>query len=96
MRWFLVAGAVGLTVAVVLAIWNVHGVVSPTVLLALWPASIFGMVNTGPFKPTISELLIIGIMYGGNFLLYGLLGSAANYLIAGRFKSAIRRLDVRR
>lgn len=86
MRWFLVAGAVGLIIEVVLAIWNVHGVVTPTVLLVLWPASIVGMANTGPFKPTISELLIIGVMYGGNFLLYGLLGSAAKYLIAGRFK----------
>ena len=53
MRWFLVAGAVGLTVAVVLAIWNVHGMVTPTVLFVLWPTSIVGMANTGPFKLTI-------------------------------------------
>jgi len=96
MRWFLVAGAVGLTIAVALAIWNVHGVVTPTVLLVLWPTSIVGMANTVPFKPTIFELLIIGFMYGGNFVLYGLLGSAAKYLIAGRFKAARQGLDVRR
>jgi hypothetical protein len=80
MRWFLVAGSIGIAVAVVLTIWSSHGVVKPMVLLTLWPTSIVGMANTGPFQLTVSQLLILAVMYGGNFLLYGIVGAAAKYL----------------
>jgi hypothetical protein len=80
MRWFLIAGGIGVAVAVALTVWSSHGVVKPMVLLTLWPTSIVGMANDGPFKLTVAELLILAVMYGGNFLLYGLLGALARYL----------------
>lgn len=80
MRWFLVAGGIGVAVAIVLTIWSSHGVVRPAVLLTLWPTSIVGMANTEPFKLTMAELLILTVMYGGNFLLYGVVGAIAGYL----------------
>lgn len=80
MRWFIIAGAIGVAVAVVLTIWSSHGVVRPAVLLTLWPTSIVGMANTGPFRLTLVELLILAVMYGGNFLLYGVVGVVARYL----------------
>jgi hypothetical protein len=80
MRWFTIAGAIGVAVEVVLTIWSSNGMVRPAVLLTLWPTSIVGMANTGPFKLTIPKLLILAVMYGGNFLLYGIVGAAARYL----------------
>lgn len=82
MRWFFTCGAVGLIVAVALALWSAHGIVRPVVLLTLWPSSIAGMANTGPFRPSLPGLLILAFMYGGNFLLYGALGTAAKYLVS--------------
>ena len=80
MRRFLMAGAIGVSIAVVLTIWSSHGNVKPIVLLALWPTSIVGMANTGPFLLTVPGLLILAVMYGGNFLLYGILGAIARDL----------------
>ena len=80
MRWFLMAGAIGVSIAVVLTICSSHGNVKPIVLLALWPTSIVGMANTGPFQLTVPGLLILAVMYGGNLLLYGILGAIARYL----------------
>jgi uncharacterized membrane protein len=72
MRWFLISGCVGVLIALALMTMGTSHVVSPTVLLALWPPSIVGVAD-----PTnLSDKIIFAIIeFGGNFLLYGIIGT---------------------
>jgi hypothetical protein len=67
-------GLLGLAVAITLSVMAFRSNISAAVLLTLWPTSIVGMVFTGPWKFSILSLLLISIEYGGNFVLYGLIG----------------------
>jgi hypothetical protein len=79
MRWFLIAGCVGVMVAAGLTAARNH--VPSNLILMLWPSSILGMLNTEPSeKMSVDLFLVLLIMYGGNFLLYGAVGGAAKYL----------------
>jgi hypothetical protein len=76
-RWFLIAGCLGVVVAVVLTLLLSHDLIPAAVAIALWPTSILGLVD-----PTnLRDQIITGFFtFGGNFLLYGLLGLLARYL----------------
>jgi len=79
MRWFLIAGCVGVMVAAGLTVARNH--VSSNLVLMLWPSSLLGMLNTEPSeKMTVDLFLVLLLMYGGNFLLYGAVGAAGKYL----------------
>ncbi|HEY4899861.1 MAG TPA: hypothetical protein VIH91_03470 [Terriglobales bacterium] len=70
-RWFLLAGCVGLATAITVAVVRP---VSPAVVFVLWPASIVGLSNPTGF---FDKLVAILLMYGGNFLLYGFFGAVS-------------------
>jgi hypothetical protein len=72
-RYFLLGGCIGLLVALCLAGISAIHFVPPPILLLLWPSSIAGMAITEPGKLSGPRVLIFGIMYGGNFILYALL-----------------------
>jgi hypothetical protein len=76
-RWFLLAGCLGIVVAGVLTLLLSHDLIPAAVAIALWPTSILGLVD-----PTnLRDQIITGVFtFGGNFLLYGLLGLLVRYL----------------
>ena len=79
-RWFLIAGCLGVIVAVVLSLLLSHDLIPAAVAIALWPTSILGLVD----PTSIRDQVITGAFtYGGNFLLYGLLGLLVRY-VGGR------------
>lgn len=76
-RWFLIAGCIGVVLAVALSLLLTHDLVPTGVVIALWPTSILGLVDPSNLR----DQIITGIFtYGGNFLLYGLLGLVLRYL----------------
>jgi hypothetical protein len=83
-RVAIVFGLVGVAVAVALMISSAD--ISMSLLLTLWPTSIFGFGFNGPtFSPL--GLLIGTIELGGNFFLYALVG----FLLASAWKFVWRR-----
>jgi hypothetical protein len=68
----LLCGSVGLAVAIVLNIIS-SSELSTSTLFILWPSSIFGFGFNGP-SLSLLGLIIAAIEYGGNFVLYGLVG----------------------
>jgi hypothetical protein len=70
--WFLVSGSVGIIVALVLALVASNRSLSPGLLLTVWPASIVGLSDPS----TLTAKILIGVYeFGGNFLLYGVVGT---------------------
>jgi len=71
MSWFFRSGCIGLGIAIVIAIVKPA---SPGMTLLLWPSSIVGLAD-----PTglLSKLVFGLVMFGGNFLLYGVFGAIA-------------------
>jgi hypothetical protein len=70
--WFLYSGCVGVLVALVLLAMGTRHIVSPTVLLVLWPSSIAGIADPS----TMSDKIMVGLFeFGGNFILYGAIGT---------------------
>ena len=76
-RWFLLAGCLGVVVAGVLTLLLSHDLIPAAVAIALWPTSILGLVDPTNLK----DQIITGVFtFGGNFLLYGVLGLLVRYL----------------
>jgi hypothetical protein len=70
--WFLVSGCIGIVVALVLALLASTRSLNPGLLLTLWPASIVGLSDPS----TLTAKILIGVYeFGGNFLLYGVIGT---------------------
>jgi predicted cobalt transporter CbtA len=70
-RWFLVSGCLGVIVALALLVMGASHIVSPTLLLVLWPASIAGIADPS----TLSDKILVALFeFGGNFVLYGVIG----------------------
>ena len=78
-RWFFVAGGVGLVIAVLLAIAMGHDRASTAVVLALWPTAMLQLIDPQTIGSKIATALFV---YGGNFLIYGLLGVGVGFLIS--------------
>ena len=76
-RWFLVAGAVGVVTAILLAVALPYNYVSSGVVATLWPAAMAQLID----PRTIGSKIAVGfIVYGSNFLLYGLAGVGIGFL----------------
>jgi hypothetical protein len=74
--WFLVSGCVGVIVALLLATIASYHSLNSKLLLTLWPASIVGLAD--PW--TIPGKILIGVYeFGGNFLLYGVIGTVLGF-----------------
>jgi hypothetical protein len=82
MKFASFCGLLGLAVAITLSVIAFRSNISAAVLLTLWPTSIVGMVFTGHWQFSFISLLIISIEYGGNVILYGLIG----FLLVGMSK----------
>jgi hypothetical protein len=76
-RWFLIAGSIGIVLAVALSRLLSHDLVPAGVVIALWPTSILGLVDPSNLR---DQIITGTFTYGGNFLLYGLLGLGVRYL----------------
>jgi hypothetical protein len=62
----------GVFVALVLMAMGASHIVSPTVLLVLWPSSIAGIADPS----TLSDKIMVAMFeFGGNFILYGVIGT---------------------
>jgi hypothetical protein len=72
LRWFLISGIVGVLVAFVLLGLEALNVIVPGAFLVLWPSSIIGMADPAN---AWDKFLIAAVEFGGNFVLYGIIGS---------------------
>ena len=81
LRWFLISGCIGIFVAVILATTSVTDSISPILRLVLWPTVFAGMADPAD-QP--EKFMVAAIMYGGNFVLYGLVGTAIGLLFRPR------------
>jgi hypothetical protein len=71
-RWFLAFGCLGVLVALVLTAIPARHVISPRVLLVLWPPALAGLANPS----TVSDkILVVTFEFVGNFILYGAVGT---------------------
>ncbi len=77
-----VSGVIGILVAIWLTLTPTNSSVSTTTLLTLWPTSIAGFGFNGPITFSFFSFLLITIEYGGNFVLYGLIG----LVLSGAYK----------
>jgi hypothetical protein len=78
---FLYSGCVGVLVALVLTAIGTSRIVSPAVLLVLWPPSIAGITD----PTTISDKIVVGVFeFGGNFILYGVIGTLIGLCFRGK------------
>ena len=84
--WFLAAGAVGVLVALLLAVGLHYDAVPSDVVVTLWPTAMVQLVDP---KTIGSEIAVGLIAYGSNFLIYGLIGVGIGF-------SANRLLELRR
>ncbi|MHB1938945.1 MAG: hypothetical protein ACYCOR_20585 [Acidobacteriaceae bacterium] len=78
-RWFLISGGVGVIVAILLAIAMSYNRAPEKLLFTLWPTAILQVVDPHSLAGLIVMLLFV---YGGNFLLYGLIGCGIGYLLS--------------
>jgi hypothetical protein len=72
LRWFLISGIVGVLVALVLLGLETLNIIVPGVFLVLWPSSIVGIADPAN---AWDKFLFATVEFGGNFLLYGMIGS---------------------
>jgi hypothetical protein len=76
--WFLISGCVGVLVAAALGTIASHWVLNPKLLFALWPSSIIGLADPSALS---DKILFAVVEFGGNFLLYGILGTGLGFAI---------------
>lgn len=76
--WFLVSGCIGIIIALLLAAAASYRELNPMLLLALWPSSIVGLSDPA----TLPGKILIGTSeFGGNFLLYGVVGTVLGFVL---------------
>ena len=72
-RWFVIAGCIGIAISTLISIFRPD---NPALVLCLWPSSIVGLADPSGLRNQI----IFGVfMFGGQFLLYGVLGLVAGF-----------------
>jgi hypothetical protein len=85
-RWFVAGGILGVLIALVLAVGLRYDAVSTGIVLTFWPASMVQLID----PRTIGSKIAVGlIVYGSNFLIYGVIGVVAGF-------SVNRLLDLRK
>lgn len=72
LQWFLISGSVGVLVALVLLGLRALNLIVPGVFLVLRPSSIVGIADPANVW---DKLLIAMVEFGGDFVLYGIIGS---------------------
>jgi hypothetical protein len=85
--WFLAFGVLGLAVALFLLYALSHELVVADYAIIFWPTS---MVLLAANDSYWTKVLTIGFAFGGNFILYGLIG-----IIVGFFVNRFRRPSVK-
>ena len=86
LRWFLISGSVGIFVAVILGTSSaVDNFIGPAVRLVLWPSAFAGMADPSDLP---EKFIVMAIMYGGNFVLYGAVGAAIGLFLGRVNKSS--------
>ena len=70
-RWFLIAGCIGVGAALLVLVTRPT---NPVLILCLCPSSIVGLGDPRTF---LDKLVAGTIIFGGNFLLYGAIGAIA-------------------
>ena len=88
-RWFLWGGSVGLVVALGCAFVAPY-IQNDGVLLVLWPMSFLGMAEPSTLE---GKSILVVLMYGGNFLLYGFLGILVSKIIGWKFGRGVQPPD---
>ena len=78
LRWFLVFGAIGLAIAIVLTFLMQSDRFPTQIALTLWPTSMVGLIDPRTFW---SQLTVGMITFGGQFLLYGFVGLSIGFAI---------------
>ena len=78
-RWFLIAGGFGLVIAILLAVAMGYDRAPTAVVSALWPTAMLQLIDPQTIGSKIATALFV---YGGNFLIYGLLGVGIGFLIS--------------
>jgi hypothetical protein len=75
-RWFLAGGAVGVLLALLLAVGLHYDAVSSGVVLTLWPAAMVQLID----PKTIGSKIAVGLIaYGSNFVIYGLVSMMVGF-----------------
>jgi hypothetical protein len=77
----LVFGLVGLAVALALGFLSTHRLISPSIILALWPTSILGFGSNDRIGTTVFSVILAIIIFGGNAILYALVGLIISVVI---------------
>lgn len=80
LRWFLITGGIGVAIALVLTVLLPSDRVPTQVALLLWPSSIVALIDPRTFW---SQVMTGVLTFGGQFLLYGLVGLCFGYIIYG-------------
>ena len=76
-RWFLAGGAVGVLMALLLAVGLHYEAVSSGVVLTFWPAAMVQLID----PKTIGSKIAVGLIaYGSNFVIYGLVGAGIGFI----------------
>jgi hypothetical protein len=78
LRWFFIPECIGLAIATGLTVLMSYGNVPPSIVLALWPTSAAALIDPTTFW---SQLATGAFTFGGNFLLYGLIGWGVGYCV---------------
>ena len=77
--WGCCGGIVGLVIAVTLTLLAARFDLSPWAILLLWPTSIFGAASNAPPSFSTGSMVMLAFMYGGQFVIYGVLAAFWNY-----------------
>ena len=85
LRWFLISGCIGIFVAIILATTSVIDSISPILRLVLWPTVFAGMADPAGL---LEKFIVAVIMYGGNFVLYGLVGATIGLFFRSRVENS--------
>jgi ABC-type antimicrobial peptide transport system permease subunit len=80
----MVGGMIGLLVAIVIALGGPHTSTSAyTLIEALWPTAIAGIVWTEPPGFNGTTVLMVTVLYGGNAFVYAIVASTLTGLVLG-------------
>jgi hypothetical protein len=78
LRWFLIAGSIGLTAAIALTFLMRSDRFPTQIVLFLWPTSMVALIDPRTFG---SQLAVALITYCGQFVLYGFVGLSISFAI---------------
>jgi hypothetical protein len=75
-KWFLWSGIIGVIVAVTIAVTPLLNAIPDECLLALWPTAMAQLADPHSIP---GFLILIVVVYGGNFVYFGVIGLAIGF-----------------